>query len=126
MSRGTGADARAFVAWLLRGWPLRLALAGLAVLAVLGGSALAAGKDYATCFSEGKVDADQQIAACTPIAEDVTEASRLRVTAYFYRGLTRDGKKDWDGAIADYSQAITLDPTRASAYFNRGADWFEK
>src|SRR4051794_25157627 len=50
---------------LRRGWP-----AGLAAFLALNTAALGAGKDYAVCFSDGKVDADQLIAACTPIAED--------------------------------------------------------
>ena len=35
-------------------------------------------------------------------------------------------KKAWDNAIADYDQAIRLDPSDAMAYANRGAAWKEK
>lgn len=148
MSRRTGAFARAFVAWLSRG-PL-LALAGMTMLGGLASPTLAAVRDYALCFGDDKgpsddqglgglsgptykkeagVDkgaAEQRIAACTVIAEDDTEASRLRVSAYFYRGVARDDLEDLDGAIADYSEAIALDPKRASVYFNRGSDWYNK
>ncbi|MEP6566206.1 MAG: tetratricopeptide repeat protein, partial [Mesorhizobium sp.] len=123
MSRGTGTGARPFVAWLLRGRPFRLALAGLVILAGLGAPALASGKDYAVCFSDGKVDADRQIAACTPIAEDAAEIPDLRVQAYFVRGLTFAGKNDIDHAIADMDEVIALDPTYVRAYTNRGIGW---
>ncbi|TPN76745.1 tetratricopeptide repeat protein [Mesorhizobium sp. CU2] len=139
MSRRTGALAR--VVWLSR-WPL-LALAGMVVLGALTAPASAAARDYALCFGDesgdqssgsgdtkeasiDKVAVEQRIAACTVIAEDATEASRLRIKAYFYRGSARDDKQDWDGAIADYGETIALDPKRTSAYFNRGTDWFNK
>ena len=40
---------------------------------------------------------------------------------YNNRGLAKEGKGDQDGAIADYSRAIELDPKfAAGAYSNRG------
>ena len=39
---------------------------------------------------------------------------------YFSRGVDREGKQDWDAAIADYSEAIRLKPDYATAYFGRG------
>ncbi len=41
-------------------------------------------------------------------------------TAFYNRGLVRDGKGDRDGAIADYTEAIRLKPDLASAFVNRG------
>ncbi|WP_292577417.1 tetratricopeptide repeat protein, partial [Mesorhizobium sp.] len=131
MSRRTGAVSRIFVAVLSHG----LALAGVTVLGALATPAFAG--DYALCFGdesggqgsdqkEANVDqaaVDQRIAACTAIAEDDTQAERQRIKAYFYRGSARDDKEDWDGAIADYNQAIALDPKATSALFNRGTDW---
>ena len=35
-------------------------------------------------------------------------------------------KADWDGAIADYNQAITLDPKDTSSYNERGLAWYHK
>ncbi|MBZ9849239.1 tetratricopeptide repeat protein [Mesorhizobium sp. CA14] len=141
MSRRTGALTRAFVVWLPRG-PL-LALGGMVVLGTLATPASAVAKDYALCFGDeshgqgldsdnkkgaslDKLAVEQRIAACTVIVEDNAEALRLRIKAYFYRGAARDDKQDWDGAIADYGEAIALDPKRTSAHFNRGTDWFNK
>ena len=35
-------------------------------------------------------------------------------------------KKEYDKAIADYDQAIRLDPKYAAAYHNRGLAWYAK
>jgi tetratricopeptide (TPR) repeat protein len=39
---------------------------------------------------------------------------------YNNRGLAREAKGDHDGAIADYSRAIELDPKQPRVYINRG------
>ncbi len=45
---------------------------------------------------------------------------------YFYRGLAYYYKKDYDHAIADYNQALKLDPNFAKAYYNRGLAYYYK
>ena len=47
----------------------------------------------------------------------------LRAEILFYRALEKRKAGDLEGAIADYTEAIRLDPTFASAYNNRGATW---
>jgi hypothetical protein len=39
---------------------------------------------------------------------------------YYGRGLAKSTKGDQDGAIADFSKAIDLNPKLAEAYLNRG------
>ena len=39
---------------------------------------------------------------------------------YNNRGMARKAKGDLDGAIADYTKAIEIDPRDAHAYYNRG------
>jgi tetratricopeptide (TPR) repeat protein len=39
---------------------------------------------------------------------------------YYNRGNANYLKEDYDHAIADYTEAIRLDPTFARAYYNRG------
>ena len=46
--------------------------------------------------------------------------------AYNNRGDAWDAKEEYDKAIADYNEAIRLDPKYAVAYNNRGAAWCAK
>ena len=46
--------------------------------------------------------------------------------AYYNRAYTKQGKGDIDGAIADYTHAIELDPRCARCYHNRGGSYFNK
>jgi tetratricopeptide (TPR) repeat protein len=125
MPRSSSAPARAFVAGLSRLPLLALALTGAMELCVAG-AAHAADKDYATCFSENKVSADQQIAVCSPIAEDSTEIADVRVNAYFARGLAYAQKNDIDHVIVDMTDVVAIDPTYVPAFTNRAIAWETK
>ena len=39
---------------------------------------------------------------------------------YHFRGRARGEKRDYDGAIADFSEAIRIDPKDSAAFRNRG------
>ena len=41
-------------------------------------------------------------------------------TIFLSRGNAYDDKDDYDRAIADYNEAIRLDPKNSAAFFNRG------
>lgn len=41
--------------------------------------------------------------------------------SYSYRGVARAAKGDYEGAIADYTEVLRLDPNDLTAYTNRGA-----
>jgi tetratricopeptide (TPR) repeat protein len=49
-----------------------------------------------------------------------------KAAAYNKSGDAWFGKFDWDRAIADYSEAIRLDPRHAGAYKNRAVAWVAK
>ncbi len=42
---------------------------------------------------------------------------------YLQRGMDRAARRDYNGALADYTEAIHLEPTLADAYNNRGNVW---
>jgi tetratricopeptide (TPR) repeat protein len=65
-------------------------------------------------------DADRRIAGCTRIIENGI-GSPSRAVAYTNRGLAYRVKGDIDRAIADYTEAIRLQPRNALAYNNRGS-----
>jgi tetratricopeptide (TPR) repeat protein len=59
------------------------------------------------------------------VIDNSAASTRSKVLAYANRGLdTRPG--DSDRAIADYSQAIRLDSSYASAYSNRGQLYYAR
>jgi lipoprotein NlpI len=80
-------------------------------------SARATAKDVAAC---GQAKAPDAIAGCTKIIEDQQQKPRGRAAAYYNRGNAHAAKGDHDAAIADFDEALKLDPKNASAYNNRG------
>lgn len=102
-----------------------LAAAG-SVLASVG--VVVAG-DREDCAATG--NPDQSIAACARVIAGDAETAANRAAAYKNRGNAYYNKKDYDGAIADYNEAIRLDPSQALtyhvlAYLNRAATHYEK
>ena len=52
-------------------------------------------------------------------------ATRQSAEAYFYRAYAKDDLGDKQGAIADLSQAIAINPRDANVYYNRGNAKFD-
>jgi lipoprotein NlpI len=79
--------------------------------------------DKKTCANES---GDVAIAACSrAIASGRYRGSNL-AELYTNRGVEWRAKGDNDRAIADYTEAISLDPKYAVAYNNRGLAWSAK
>jgi tetratricopeptide (TPR) repeat protein len=98
------------------------------VLGLLLSSVALAGstKDWDTCAGN---DDDPAIAACARIITQGKESRANLAITYGNRGRSYSRKKDYDRAIADYDQAIKLNPkaetplyNRALAYQNKGED----
>jgi len=74
--------------------------------------------DVRDCDQRG--DLDRGISGCTRLMESNGLASKIRAAAYNHRGLAYQLKRDLDRAIADFSEAIRIDPQNDIAYYNRG------
>src|SRR5262245_57853015 len=79
--------------------------------------------DVQTCEN---ASGDVAIAACTRAIESRTFSGRDLALLYFKRGIEWRAKGDLDRAIADYTEAIRLNPKLALAHNNRGNAWRDK
>jgi len=75
-------------------------------------------RDVAAC-AQSK-DHDAAVAGCTRIIDDSKVKPKGHAAAYYNRGNANSAKGDFAAAIADYDEAIKLDPKNARAIANRG------
>jgi lipoprotein NlpI len=87
-------------------------------LLILVSSPATAQQDSRKICDDSKASADLTIAHCTNILESIRDAKN-RASAFYTRGLAYSQKGDLDRAIADYDQAIRLNPSTAWFYPTR-------
>ena len=94
----------------------------IAVAAVAGMLAVqaAAADDLQTCEDES---GDVGIAACTRVIASGRYSGDDLATLHSNRGVEYGKKGDLERAIADFDQAIKLNPKDPSVYNNRGLAW---
>jgi tetratricopeptide (TPR) repeat protein len=96
----------------------------LFALLVWSMASFAAGRrDFDDCQTS---DPASRIEACTRIVDDRGESRRNRMVAYFNRARAWRDKGELDRAIADFTEAIKLDPKVAQLYNSRGVTWGTK
>jgi tetratricopeptide (TPR) repeat protein len=78
------------------------------------------------CLGGNEVPVQQKISACTAIIESGQEMPQHRAVAFGRRGLALFEKKDYDRAIADFDQSLTLNPKQVAGLINRGNAWQAK
>jgi len=98
-------------------------LSALGVLSSLAASAAAQDtpQNWQACFgSKPTYSLTQQVAGCTAAINAGTATPANLATAFNNRGVTYAAQKDYVRAIADYDQAIRLEPHEAVFFENRG------
>src|SRR6185312_2905379 len=98
----------------------------LAVTATAGAAQAEQSQAWTWCVNEDKASPDLQIGGCTSVIQSGRETARNIAIAFNNRGNAWHAKKDYDRAIADYYQAIKLDPKYARAFYNRGISYGEQ
>lgn len=73
--------------------------------------------DFTDC---GSHDINRQIAGCSHIIEEPLFPAETLARAHHVRGLAREHKGEIAEALADYNEAIRLEPEVATVYFSRG------
>ena len=71
----------------------------------------------ARCLAAG--DPEERVAACTMAAEDETNSTSVRSIAFMQRGQVRQQQGDVEGALADYAEALALNPDNPTALLRR-------
>jgi lipoprotein NlpI len=92
--------------------------------AAVAQTARATPRDIVACAQTK--DHDAAIAGCTRVIDDGKAKPKGRAAAYYNRGNAQAAKGDAAAAIADYDEAIKLDPKNARALANRGTAHSEK
>jgi tetratricopeptide (TPR) repeat protein len=97
---------------------------GLGLFVALAGTAKAATDSDANDCERGSPTV--AIVACTKIFEDPAEGELNRTAALAARGLAYFRQREYDRAIADYSEAIRINPDYSRAYMRRGSAYLAK
>jgi lipoprotein NlpI len=87
-------------------------------------TARASARDIAACAQTK--DNDAAIAGCTRVIDDSKVKAKGHASAYYNRGNAYAAKGDSAAAIADYDEALKLEPKNARALTNRGTAHGEK
>lgn len=89
-------------------------------------SPAAAQQSQARTWCYGNSTDVETIAGCTLVILSGRESQRNLASAYFNRGIAYKNKGDFDRAIADFTQAIQLNPKDAKPHVNRGNAYSDK
>jgi tetratricopeptide (TPR) repeat protein len=99
---------------------------GAAVLAAHSAPAAEPSEEQRQCAASTGVTPDQKLASCTAVIAAGLPTPQSLAIAYTNRGSAHYNKRDLDRAIADYDEAIRLDPKSVIPLNGRGLAYQSK
>ena len=100
--------------------------AGVFALMAVSGIAGPASAQYESCTGNPGIDWDIQIGSCTAAIQSGRWQGKGVAWAFQNRGIVYRNKGQYDRAIQDFDQAISLDPNDAYAFNSRGNVYKDK
>jgi tetratricopeptide (TPR) repeat protein len=101
----------------------RFSLVVIATLMITADAAHAQlSSNWKGCTGNPDVEWKQQIERCSDLISSGAESQQNLAIAYYNRGLAYENLNNYAKAIADYSEALALDPEDADALLYRGLD----
>lgn len=97
-------------------------VAGVAILTYAGANAQTA-EQLDACMGKGRPPADQRISACDAIIKSGNFTGSALSRVFVLRGVAYSMKKDSTHAIADFDQALRLDPANEVAMSERALEY---
>src|SRR3984893_6792564 len=92
-------------------------IGGGTMLATLAGAPIQ--QQIGSCSREDRVESDLRINACTAVIQSGRLTGANQALALHHRANAYYSGKDYERAIADYNEAIRLDPTDANSFIDR-------
>ena len=83
-------------------------------------------RQQSACDIQSGARPDVVISSCTALIQSGRDTGRNLAAAFTVRGRAYRGLGDLDRAIADYSEAIRIDPNYVLAVYSRGIAYFNK
>lgn len=80
-------------------------------------------EELAQCVGKANVSPRLRVSACTIIIETGVLSGKNLAAIFNNRGLAYQLSSDYARSIADFDEAIRLDPTHGSAFFNRARSY---
>jgi tetratricopeptide (TPR) repeat protein len=101
---------------------MRALIRSIALAAVAAPAVAQLSSHWQFCTGNPGIDWDTQVKSCTALIQSGTELKENEAIAFYNRALAYENKEKYDLAIADFTEAIRLNPNDADFFLYRGID----